>query len=63
MIWNEKYETMKSVDMKKHQSDKLVSLINKVYDKVPFYKEKMDKAGVKPSDIKKIGRASCRERV
>lgn len=54
MIWNEKYETMKSVDMKKHQSDKLVSLINKVYDKVPFYKEKMDKAGVKPSDIKSV---------
>lgn len=54
MIWNEKYETMKSGDMKKHQSDKLVSLINKVYVKVPFYKKKMDSAGVKPSDIKDI---------
>lgn len=54
MIWNKKYETMKSGDMKKHQSDKLVSLINKVYVKVPFYKKKMDSAGVKPSDIKDI---------
>ncbi|HQB62597.1 MAG TPA: phenylacetate--CoA ligase, partial [Spirochaetota bacterium] len=54
MIWNEKYETMKSADMKKHQSDKLVNLVNKVYDKVPFYREKMDTLGIKPSDIKSI---------
>jgi len=54
MIWNEKYETLAPSEMKKHQSEKLVSLVEKLYNKVPFYKQKMDEKQVKPTDIKSI---------
>ena len=33
------------------QSEKIVRQVNHVYDNVPYYKEQMDKMGVKPSDI------------
>jgi len=50
--WNEEMETISSEDLFKVESDKLVKLIQYVYDKSPFYKKKLDEAGVKPSDIK-----------
>lgn len=36
------------------QSERLVSLVRYVYERVPFYRAKMDAAKVKPSDIKSI---------
>ena len=33
------------------QSEKIVRQVKHVYDNVPYYKEQMDKMGVKPSDI------------
>ena len=37
--------------MKKLQSERLVKLVNYVYDNVEFYRKRMDSVGVKPSDI------------
>ncbi len=54
MIWNEKFETMNPEEMKKHQSEALIKLVERVYNKNAFYKKKMDDANVKPSDIKSI---------
>lgn len=54
MIWNEKFETMNPEEMKKHQSEALIKLVERVYNKNTFYKKKMDDANVKPSDIKSI---------
>jgi phenylacetate-CoA ligase len=54
MIWNEAMETMDQGKMKKLQSERLIDLVSKVYKNVPFYKKKMDDAGVKPSDIESI---------
>ena len=34
------------------QFARLKNLVERVYNTVPFYKEKLDKAGIKPSDIK-----------
>ena len=54
MIWNPKYETMSENELRKHQTENLIELVKKLYEKVPFYKNKMDDLGVKPSDIKDI---------
>ncbi len=40
--------------LKKLQSEQLVKIVKHTYDNVPFYRERMDKAGVKPEDIKSI---------
>ena len=54
MIWNEKIECMSRDEMTALQSERLVKLVKYVYDNVEFYRNKMDKAGVSPDDIKGI---------
>ena len=54
MIWNKEMECMPREEMTKLQSERLVKLVSYVYNNVEFYRNKMDKAGVKPSDIKGI---------
>ena len=36
------------------QSAKLVKLVERCYEKVPFYRQKFDEIGLKPSDIQSI---------
>ena len=45
---------MSREEMKKLQSERLVKLVNYVYENVEFYRKRMDEAGVKPEDIKSI---------
>lgn len=52
--FNEKIETMSRDEMSALQSARLVDLVKRVYENVPYYRAKMDAAGVKPSDIKGI---------
>ena len=47
-------ETMPVEEIKKLQSEKLVKQVKHVYENVPYYRELMDKKGVKPEDIKGI---------
>jgi phenylacetate-CoA ligase len=54
MIWNERQECMSPKAREQWQSANLISLVDKLYSKVPFYKKKMDMEGVKPKDIKSI---------
>lgn len=54
MMWNEKIETMSRDDKKKLQSERLIALVKKLYETVPFYKKRMDEKGVAPEDIKSI---------
>lgn len=54
MIWNEKFECMSREELKKWQSKKLTETINRVYHKVPFYKEKMQQANLVPGDIQSV---------
>ena len=44
-------ETMKLEDMQALQSKRLVAQVKHVYENVPYYREKMEQAGVKPEDI------------
>ena len=54
MIFNEAQECMAAQDLKKWQSYNLSALVQRLYDKVTFYRSKLDKTGVKPKDIKSI---------
>ncbi len=54
MIWDREKETASREELTGHQGEALKALIGKIYANVPFYKGKMDKAGVKPSDINGI---------
>ncbi|MDD5066405.1 MAG: phenylacetate--CoA ligase [bacterium] len=54
MIWNETYEKLSRERLKELQSERLINLVKNLYEKVIFYKKKMDKAGVHPNDIKSI---------
>jgi len=41
-------------ELKKLQSEYLREVVLKVYNNVPFYRKKMEQAGVSPEDIKSI---------
>ena len=52
--WNEKIECMSRDEMIALQNERLVAQVKHVYENVPYYKDLMDKKGVKPEDIKGI---------
>jgi len=53
MIWS-KEETLPREQIEALQLERLVETVNRVYAKVPAYAKKMDEAGVKPEDIKRL---------
>lgn len=53
MIWA-KEETLSRAEIESIQLERLIETVNRVYGKVAPYREKMDKAGVKPQDIKTL---------
>jgi phenylacetate-CoA ligase len=52
--WNEAIECAKPHEMKALQSFRLSQTVRRVYENVPFYRDKMDTAGVKPEDIRSV---------
>ncbi|MBR2949401.1 MAG: phenylacetate--CoA ligase [Lachnospiraceae bacterium] len=52
--YQKEIETMPVEEMKKLQSEKLVKQVKHVYENVPYYRDLMDKKGVKPEDIQSI---------
>lgn len=54
MIHNPAMECMPREEMRKLQSERLVKTVKTCYEKVPFYKKKMDRMGITPDDIKSI---------
>ena len=49
--YQKEIETMSREEMHKLQSEKLVKQVKHVYENVPYYRDLMDKKGVKPEDI------------
>ena len=54
MIFNPKIECMEREEMRALQSERLKKVVKACYEKVPFYKKKMDSRGITPDDIKTI---------
>lgn len=53
MIWS-KEETMSREDMSALQLARLQETVNRVYEKVPYYRAKMEEIGVRPEHIKEL---------
>ncbi|BCW98100.1 MAG: phenylacetate-coenzyme A ligase [Armatimonadota bacterium] len=53
-LWDPKAETMSREDLEKLQLERLQATVRRVYERVPFYREKLDAAGVKPEDIRRL---------
>lgn len=54
MYYQPDIETMSREDLEALQLERLQALVKRVYQKIPFYKESFDKAGVNPEDIKSL---------
>ncbi len=54
MFWNKEIETLSRKKLEELQIDRLKKTVKKVYDKVPFYKNKFMETGIKPQDIQSL---------
>ncbi len=54
MIWNEEYETMPREALEALQLKRLRNMVERIYATVPFYRRKLDEAGVTPDSIKSL---------
>ena len=54
MIWNKEMECADRETMRALQLEKLKKTVKYEYDNVPYYRKKMDDAGVKPEDLKSL---------
>ena len=52
--WNETYETMPETALREFQLEKLRKTVAWVYQRVPFYRAKLDEAGLVPEDIQSL---------
>ena len=53
MIWS-KEETLTRAEMESLQLERLKETVARVYEKVPYYRAKMEEKGVKPQDIQSL---------
>ncbi|WP_158975399.1 MULTISPECIES: phenylacetate--CoA ligase family protein [Flavobacteriaceae] len=53
-MYNPKLETLPLEELRKLQNQRLAVMLKRIYDKVPFYKNKFDAIGLKPEDIKGV---------
>lgn len=52
--WNEQAETMPREELEKLQLSRLATVLDRVYNNVPFYRERFDAIGVKPADVRSL---------
>ncbi|KAF0207596.1 MAG: phenylacetate-CoA [Actinobacteria bacterium] len=53
-VWNPEYETMPRESLAELQLRRLQSTVAWVYERIPFYREELDRRGVKPRDIRSL---------
>ena len=51
MVWNKEQEMLPKKKLRELQSVRLQELVGRVYESVPFYRERMREKGVEPGDI------------
>ena len=54
MIWNNNMECADRQQMHEIQSKRLTAMIQRIYDHVPFYRNKLKEAGIEPGDIRSV---------
>ena len=53
-IYQAEMECMDRAELKKLQSERLVAQVERMYERVPLFKQRMDEKNLKPSDIKSV---------
>jgi phenylacetate-CoA ligase len=53
-IWNRHFECMDREELRKVQSERLLETVERVYFNVPYYRHKMQEAGLGPESIRSI---------
>jgi phenylacetate-CoA ligase len=53
-MWNREIEAMPRPELERLQGERLRQMVERVYQKVPFYRAKLQEAGIKPEDIKSV---------
>ena len=54
MPWNDTFECMPLADLQKFQLEKLKETVAWAYEKVPFYRRKLEELKIKPGDIQSL---------
>ncbi len=54
MIWNEKAECMSAQEKEELQLKRLQDVVKRAYENVPYYRQRLDEAGVTPEDIQTL---------
>jgi phenylacetate-CoA ligase len=54
MIWNKEREMLTDTKKKVIQGELLKGLVQRAYDRIPFYKSALEKAGISPTDVNSI---------
>ncbi len=54
MYWNEASECCSREDLEKLQLERLQGLVERVYRQVPFYRNRLEEAGIGPEDIRSL---------
>ncbi|MBM7865751.1 AMP-binding protein [Heliobacterium gestii] len=54
MIWNREMECIDRESLRQLQLGRLRETLHRVYDKVPFYRQRFDAAGVRPDDLQTL---------
>ncbi len=54
MIWDREHETMARPALRELQGERLRALVERVYDRVPFYRRALAGKGVQPGDIRSL---------
>ncbi|NLB90683.1 MAG: phenylacetate--CoA ligase [Clostridiales bacterium] len=53
-MWNTTMETLPKEQLRDLQSERLRGVVRRVYEHVPFYRDKMQRIGITPNDIKGV---------
>ncbi|MTV48817.1 AMP-binding protein [Heliobacillus mobilis] len=54
MIWNQEMECMDRNSLRELQLERLKETIRRVYERVPFYRQRFDERGLRPEDLKSL---------
>ena len=53
-IWDQEIETLPRQELQRLQLERLKRQLRRVYDLVPFYRQRFDEEGIRPEDIKSL---------
>lgn len=52
--FNRELETLPIDQLRKLQNERLKTLVERVYNRIPYYQKRLDEHGIKPSDIRSV---------